>query len=118
VRAGGLRGLLLGQGFIERLSPTLVAPSRGPRAYRTRLRIRHPRATSFAARGIQVLGKFRESSGKSEGRREMAADRQFAFGSFRFDARTGQLWRDGREVKLTLGRPGCCTCWSSARRRS
>ena len=31
----------------------------------------------------------------------MAADRQFAFGSFRFDARTGQLWRDGREVKLT-----------------
>ena len=50
---------------------------------------------------MQVLGKFRESSGKSEGRREMAADRQFAFGSFRFDARTGQLWRDGREVKLT-----------------
>ena len=31
----------------------------------------------------------------------MAADRQFAFGLFRFDARTGQLWRDGREVKLT-----------------
>ena len=31
----------------------------------------------------------------------MAADRQFAFGPFRFDARTGQLWRDGSEVKLT-----------------
>jgi DNA-binding winged helix-turn-helix (wHTH) protein len=31
----------------------------------------------------------------------MAADRQFAFGLFRFDARTGQLWRDGAEVKLT-----------------
>jgi Transcriptional regulatory protein, C terminal len=31
----------------------------------------------------------------------MAADRRFAFGSFRFDARTGQLWRDGSEVKLT-----------------
>jgi DNA-binding winged helix-turn-helix (wHTH) protein len=32
----------------------------------------------------------------------MAADRQFAFGAFRFDVRTGQLWRDGSEVKLTL----------------
>ena len=31
----------------------------------------------------------------------MAVDRQFAFGLFRFDARTGQLWRDGSEVKLT-----------------
>ena len=31
----------------------------------------------------------------------MAADRQFAFGAFHFDARTGQLWRDGSEVKLT-----------------
>ena len=31
----------------------------------------------------------------------MAADRQFAFGAFRFDVRTGQLWRDGSEVKLT-----------------
>jgi DNA-binding winged helix-turn-helix (wHTH) protein/predicted ATPase len=31
----------------------------------------------------------------------MATDRQFAFGAFRFDARTGQLWRDGSEVKLT-----------------
>jgi DNA-binding winged helix-turn-helix (wHTH) protein/predicted ATPase len=31
----------------------------------------------------------------------MAADRQFVFGLFRFDARTGQLWRDGSEVKLT-----------------
>jgi DNA-binding winged helix-turn-helix (wHTH) protein len=31
----------------------------------------------------------------------MAADRQFAFGLFRFDTRTGQLWRDGTEVKLT-----------------
>jgi predicted ATPase/DNA-binding winged helix-turn-helix (wHTH) protein len=31
----------------------------------------------------------------------MAADRRFVFGLFRFDARTGQLWRDGREVKLT-----------------
>lgn len=31
----------------------------------------------------------------------MAAGEQFAFGLFRFYARTGQLWRDGREVKLT-----------------
>ena len=31
----------------------------------------------------------------------MAADRQFAFDLFRFDPRTGQLWRDGSEVKLT-----------------
>jgi DNA-binding winged helix-turn-helix (wHTH) protein len=31
----------------------------------------------------------------------MAADEQFAFDLFRFDARTGQLWRDDREVKLT-----------------
>jgi DNA-binding winged helix-turn-helix (wHTH) protein/predicted ATPase len=31
----------------------------------------------------------------------MAGDRQFAFGPFRFDARTGQLWRDGSELKLT-----------------
>jgi len=31
----------------------------------------------------------------------MAADRQFAFGLFRFDTRTGQLWHDGSEVKLT-----------------
>ena len=31
----------------------------------------------------------------------MAADRQFAFGLFRFDTRTGQLWRATSEVKLT-----------------
>ena len=31
----------------------------------------------------------------------MADDRQIAFGLFRFDPRTGQLWRDGSEVKLT-----------------
>lgn len=31
----------------------------------------------------------------------MAADRQFSFGPFRLDARTGRLWRDGDEVKLT-----------------
>ncbi len=31
----------------------------------------------------------------------MAADRQFAFGSYRFDARTEQLWRGASEVKLT-----------------
>jgi predicted ATPase/DNA-binding winged helix-turn-helix (wHTH) protein len=30
----------------------------------------------------------------------MAADRQFAFDLFRFDPRTGRLWRDGSEVKL------------------
>jgi len=30
----------------------------------------------------------------------MAEDRQVAFGLFRFDPRTGQLWRDGSEVKL------------------
>ncbi len=31
----------------------------------------------------------------------MAEDRQFAFGLFRFNPRTGELWRDGSEVKLT-----------------
>jgi DNA-binding winged helix-turn-helix (wHTH) protein/predicted ATPase len=31
----------------------------------------------------------------------MTADRQFAFASFRFDARTGRLWRDSSEVRLT-----------------
>jgi DNA-binding winged helix-turn-helix (wHTH) protein/predicted ATPase len=31
----------------------------------------------------------------------MAANRQFAFGLFHFDARAGQLWREDREVKLT-----------------
>jgi DNA-binding winged helix-turn-helix (wHTH) protein/predicted ATPase len=31
----------------------------------------------------------------------MAPERQLAFGSFRLDGRSGQLWRDGREVKLT-----------------
>jgi DNA-binding winged helix-turn-helix (wHTH) protein/predicted ATPase len=31
----------------------------------------------------------------------MGPDRQFSFGVFRFDPRTGQLWRDGSEVKLT-----------------
>ena len=31
----------------------------------------------------------------------MAADRQFTFGPFRFDARTGELWRDRMEAKLT-----------------
>jgi len=31
----------------------------------------------------------------------MAADRQFAIDRFRFDARTGQLWRDSIEVDLT-----------------
>jgi DNA-binding winged helix-turn-helix (wHTH) protein/predicted ATPase len=31
----------------------------------------------------------------------MAEDRQVAFDLFRFDPRTGQLWRDGCEVKLT-----------------
>ena len=31
----------------------------------------------------------------------MAEERQIAIGSFRFDPQTGQLWRDGSEVKLT-----------------
>jgi len=31
----------------------------------------------------------------------MATDREFAFGSFRFDARSGQLWREKSQVKLT-----------------
>jgi predicted ATPase/DNA-binding winged helix-turn-helix (wHTH) protein len=48
--------------------------------------------------------KYWRSSGKFPGNAEaswrMAADWQFAFGLFRFDPRTGQLWRDGSEVKL------------------
>ena len=31
----------------------------------------------------------------------MIAERRFAFGAFRFDGRTGRLWRDGVELKLT-----------------
>jgi DNA-binding winged helix-turn-helix (wHTH) protein/predicted ATPase len=31
----------------------------------------------------------------------MAVDRQFAFGRFRFDTRTGELWRNRMEAKLT-----------------
>ena len=31
----------------------------------------------------------------------MAATRHFAFASFRFDARTGQLWRGDSEMRLT-----------------
>jgi DNA-binding winged helix-turn-helix (wHTH) protein/predicted ATPase len=49
----------------------------------------------------EVLGEFRETSGKFEGEPQMAADRQFSFGQFRFDARTGELWRDRVEAKLT-----------------
>src|SRR5262245_37258666 len=49
----------------------------------------------------EVLAGFREISGKFGSGVRMAADRQFAFGLYRFDTRTGQLWCDGREVKLT-----------------
>src|SRR5215470_137279 len=49
----------------------------------------------------EVLARFREISGKFGGGVRMATDRHFAFGLFRFDTRTGQLWRDGGEVKLT-----------------
>src|SRR5215470_2711487 len=31
----------------------------------------------------------------------MAGDRQYAFGTFRFDAGAGRLWREDREVRLT-----------------
>jgi DNA-binding winged helix-turn-helix (wHTH) protein/predicted ATPase len=31
----------------------------------------------------------------------MTAEERFAFGAFRFDGRSGQLWRDGAELKLT-----------------
>src|SRR4249920_705104 len=31
----------------------------------------------------------------------MAGERQLALGAFRFDPRSGQLWREGREVRLT-----------------
>jgi DNA-binding winged helix-turn-helix (wHTH) protein/tetratricopeptide (TPR) repeat protein len=31
----------------------------------------------------------------------MYGDQQFSFGAFRFDGRTGQLWRERRELKLT-----------------
>jgi DNA-binding winged helix-turn-helix (wHTH) protein len=48
----------------------------------------------------EVLAGFREISGKFGGGARMATDRHFAFGRFRFDTRTGQLWSDGAEVKL------------------
>src|ERR1700731_456518 len=53
---------------------------------------------------LRRTGKSRTSPGKSTGNVEakwpMAADRQFGFVLFRFAPRTGQLWRDGSEVKL------------------
>jgi predicted ATPase/DNA-binding winged helix-turn-helix (wHTH) protein len=36
-----------------------------------------------------------------ESRQRMAAERQFALGRFRLDIRTGELWRDRDQVKLT-----------------
>jgi DNA-binding winged helix-turn-helix (wHTH) protein len=51
--------------------------------------------------GGEVPWEFREMSGKFGGQLSMAEDRQVAFGSFRFAPRTGQLWRDGNEVRLT-----------------
>jgi DNA-binding winged helix-turn-helix (wHTH) protein/predicted ATPase len=51
------------------------------------------------------MGEFREIAGKVSPKvqesERMAADRQFRFGLFRLDARTGQLWRGSNEVKLT-----------------
>src|ERR1700730_14944314 len=66
-----------------------------------RLRQGRPRARNCAipARKYwRTSGKF---PGNVEASRRMAEDRQIAFDLFRFDPRTGQLWRDGGEVKLT-----------------
>jgi hypothetical protein len=41
--------------------------------------------------------------GNSEASWRKTADGRFAFGSFRFDARTGQLWRDGTERGAARG---------------
>src|SRR5262245_56182216 len=53
----------------------------------------------------QAAGKYWASSGKIQGNEgqglHMAADLQFSFGPFRFEARTGELWRDGAAAKLT-----------------
>src|SRR5262249_18424560 len=56
---------------------------------------------NLAALVRKVPAEFREISGKSVARNDMATDREFAFGSFRFDARSGQLWRERSQVKLT-----------------
>ena len=58
------------------------------------------RATHCAATDREIPDEFREISGKFGASWRVPAHRQFAFASFRFDPRTGQLWRDGSEVKL------------------
>ena len=65
------------------------------------LRPSRPRATNLPVAGPEVPWEFREMSGKFGGQLSMAEDRQVAFGSFRFAPRTGQLWRDNSEVRLT-----------------
>src|SRR5439155_15842370 len=44
----------------------------------------------------RVPGFLREKPGRPA----MTTDGQFAFGRFRFDARTGELWRNRMEAKL------------------
>jgi hypothetical protein len=55
--------------------------------------------------GTRSSRKYRENAGKlpgnPRGAPSMDAFGQFTFDGFRFDSRTGQLWRDGREIKLT-----------------
>src|SRR5262249_24132136 len=62
---------------------------------------RQSHATKFRDDGERnngrIPGNFREIVGDPQ----MAGDLQFVFGQFRFDARTGELWRNRVEAKLT-----------------
>src|SRR5262249_60430831 len=58
------------------------------------------RVRQFAHNGAEstgrVPGNFREISGANG----MATDRELSFGSVRFDARSGGLWREHRRFQL------------------
>ena len=49
----------------------------------------------------QFAGQWPGSTGRVPGNFREFGGEQFAFGAFRFNARSGQLWREGREVRLT-----------------
>ena len=68
-----------------------------------RLRPGRPHATNSTRTNRQVLGEFREISGNL-GDRPGMADRQFAFGPFRFDARTGELAAGSRRGQAHAAR--------------
>src|SRR5215470_3236698 len=68
------------------------------------------RVRQFAHNGAEstgrVPGNFREISGANG----MATDRELSFGSVRFDARSGGLWREHRRFQLTPRAAAVLSC--------